>query len=115
MATDDYPSRKIIISEQDSITGNQLMNYVGGFSNHRKPIYCVINPVSGDYSELRAIGSEPVQYKASFKIRINDNSYKQYTDQIVIWNSVYITADKVKESMINLGIERDGFVITKIS
>lgn len=116
MATDNtYPSTKVFISEKNPETGGQLVNYTIGLSNYRRPLYCFINPTSGCYTELRAIGSEPVKYKASFKIRIKDDEYEQYNNQIVIWNSPYLNADKVKEAIINLGIERDGFTMTAVS
>ena len=86
-----------------------------GLTNYMDNIVFYINPDDSCYTVLSKLGGNTVKYKATFKIRQKLDEYDWYYDQIVIWNSVYLSANLVKEAMINLGIEREDFTMTKIS
>lgn len=103
MASNTYPLTRIIIDAHIGLT------------NYMESIFCFINPDTSCYTELNSKGGDIQRYKASFKVRKGLEDYIEYVDQIVIWNSPYITANIAKEAIINLGIERNGFSMTKIS
>lgn len=103
MADNIYPSTEVKVFKHTGLT------------NHMDNAVCYINPDNSCYTVLSKLGGNTVKYKATFKIRLKLDEYDWYYDQIVIWNSVYLSANFVKEAMINLGIEREDFIMTKIS
>lgn len=86
-----------------------------GLTNYMDNVVCYINPDSSCYTALNKLGENIVKYKATFKIRHKLDEYDWYYDQIVIWNSIYLSVNLVKEAMINLGIEREDFTMIQIS
>lgn len=103
MADNIYPSTEV-----------KVFKHIG-LTNHMDNIVCYINPDNSCYTVLSKLGGNIVKYKATFKIRQKLDEYDWYYDQIVIWNSVYLSANLVKEAMIKLGIEREDFTMTQIS
>ena len=118
---ENYPYTKVRVAMYikpmpDEEDKNWYLVSLSGLPNRISNLDIYINPVQSCYTILNANGGWIQKYKATFKVKSSvPNEYITYTDQIIIWNSPYITEEIVKESIINTGIERDGFVMTKIS
>jgi hypothetical protein len=118
---EDYPYTKVRAAMYTKVIPDEDNEYpyiksLSGLPNHMSNLDIYINPVQSCYTILNANGGNIQKYKATFKIDSSvPNEYIVYTDQIIIWNSPYITEDIAKQSIINTGIERDDFVMIKIS